>query len=86
MKTSKTILYRWPNPSGLAEILNDGGLDIDWPLVKRECGEDCVEWLLKQDNAKCQLSLEFSQSGYKQLIAEFFDEKVAVSYHMMWAK
>ena len=86
MKSSKTVLFRWSKPSPFSELLNEDNLDIDWPAVQRELGVDCVEWLLKQSKEKCQLSLEFAPSGQKQLVAEFFDEKTAVTYHLMWAK
>jgi len=86
MKSSKTVLIRWEEPAPFSELLNQEELDINWTEVERELGQDCVDWLLKQDRADCQLSLEFTPSGYKQLIAEFFNKKIAVSYHLMWAK
>jgi hypothetical protein len=85
MKSSKTVIYSW-GKNNIHEHQDDTRLDIDWPAVQREVGVDCVEWLLEQDDSKCQLMLELTPQGGKQLVVEFYDEKTAVSYHMMWAK
>lgn len=81
MKSSKTVLYKWNQAR-----IHEDSLDIDWPAVQRELGVDCVEWLHKQPDSKCQMMLEFPPDGGKQLVAEFYDDKLAVTYHMMWAK
>ena len=85
MKNSKTVLYKW-SEGNIHSNYDDSRLDIDWPAVQRELGVDCVEWLLNQDKDKCQLALELTPNGGKQLVAEFFDDKLAVTYHMMWGR
>jgi hypothetical protein len=77
---------RWDKASPFSELLHQEDLDIDWPAVQRELGVDCVEWLLKQNESECQLALEFTPAGHKQLVAEFFNDKLAVTYHMMWGR
>jgi hypothetical protein len=80
MKNSKVTLFQWTLNECPEEYF-----DIDWPAVHRECGEDQIKWINKQNNNDCQLSLEFFQGG-KRLIVEFFNNEVATTYHLMWAK
>jgi len=80
MKNSKVTLFQWTLNEYPEEYF-----DIDWPAVHKECGEDQIEWINKQSNNDCQLSLEFFQGG-KRLIVEFFNNEVATTYHLMWAK
>ena len=80
MKNTRVILYQWP-----LDEFPDEYLDIDWPAVHRECGVDQIEWINRQDALDCQLSLEFFQGG-KRLVAEFFNQDVANTYYLMWAK
>jgi len=86
MKTSKVTLTEWIYPSEIEDTI-----DIDWPRVQREVGEDCLRWLMEQPHEHCQLVLEKSEHGHtmqsmRRLVAEFYNEKTAVSYHLMWAK
>lgn len=78
MKTSKIELTSW--------LPWDGeNIEIDWPKVQRTIGVDQLEWLLKQDNSKCQLVLERNDSVCT-LVAEFYEDKLLTYYHLMWAK
>jgi hypothetical protein len=81
MQNTKVIIYEWA-----PDRLQPGHyLDIDWPVVHRECGLDHIEWIEKQDKSKCQMSLEFHK-GQRRLIVEFFDKDIEMTYHLMWAK
>jgi len=87
MKTTKVILHTWTN----ASHIDDLNLEIDWPRVQKEIGEDCLRWLLDQPKEHCQLVLENTDhydrmESSRRLVAEFYNEKTAVSYHLMWAK
>lgn len=87
MKTTKVILHQWTN----ASHIDDLNLEIDWPHVQKEIGEECLRWLLDQPNECCQLVLENTDhydrmESSRRLVAEFYDDKTAVSYHLMWAK
>ena len=83
MKTSKIELLKWL-PSEHENI------EIDWPKVHKTIGLDHVEWLLKQPKSQCQLVLEKSHDAAFQdqcrLVAEFYNEKTLINYHLMWAK
>lgn len=86
MKSTKITLSEWTYPKEVEDTI-----DIDWPRVQREIGEDCLRWLMDQPHDCCQLVLEKSEhhaslQSKRRLVAEFYDEKTAVSYHMMWAK
>ena len=80
MKNTSVILYQWP-----LENCPEEYFDIDWPAVHKECGVDQIEWLNKQSQEDCQLSLEFFQGG-KRLIVEFFNKELEKTYHLLWAK
>jgi len=60
-------------------------IEIDWPKVQKTIGLDHLEWLLKLPHDKCQLMLERNDM-YCTLVADFYDEKTLLSYHLMWAK
>lgn len=77
MKTFRVELADW--------VSNDLYIDIDWPSVQKKLGLEQVEWLLEQEPKKCQLVLDKSDINFK-LIAEFYDEKTLLAYHLMWAK
>jgi len=80
MKSTSVTLYQWTPESAPEEYM-----DIDWPLIHKECGVDHIEWIQKQSFNDCMLSLEFFQGG-RRLIVEFFNKKTAQQYHLMWAK
>jgi hypothetical protein len=87
MKTRSFTVTEWPIDTIRTSIDNTDAIDIDWPRVQREAGRDHVEWLLKQDHAQCQIMLEFDAIKQSQrLIAEFYDEALAVNYALLWAK
>jgi hypothetical protein len=78
MKTKRFELLKWlPRESEVIEI--------DWPKVHKTIGLDQTNWLLQQPKESCQLMLERC-NAYCSLVAEFYDEKTLVSYHLMWAK
>lgn len=76
MKTSRIVLADW--------ISRDLYLDIDWPTVHRKLGLEQLDWLLKQPTENCQLVLDKSDINFK-LVAEFYDERTLLTYHLMWA-
>ena len=78
MKNKKIELLKWLPSEG-------ENIEIDWPKVHKTIGIDQTKWLLKQPQQSCQLMLERNDM-YCRLIAEFYDEKTLVSYHLMWAK
>jgi hypothetical protein len=78
MKNKKVELLKWLPSEG-------ENIEIDWPKVHKTIGVDQTKWLLKQPQELCQLMLERNDM-YCRLIAEFYDEKTLVSYHLMWAK
>lgn len=81
MKTDRIVLTSWD--WSMDEAANN--LDIPWPIVQKDIGEDHLRWLLAQPKNQCQLVLDSSDRRLK-LVAEFFDEKTLMTYHLMWAK
>ena len=81
MKTSRIVLTSWDWT--MDEASNN--LDIPWPKVQKSVGEDHLRWLLDQPIDQCQLVLDTSGDRLK-LVAEFFDQKTLMTYHLMWAK
>lgn len=79
MKSNRVELYYWRSNSGTDMI------DVDWPGVQKAIGVDHVSWLLKQPREKCQLVVDKIDDDFK-LMAEFYDERTLLSYHLMWAK
>jgi len=63
----------------------DSMLDIDWPKVQQKIGEDQVKWLWALPKEQCQMMLEFDKKGNKYLVAEFYDERTAHKYALMWS-
>jgi len=78
MKSERIELLKWLPSEGEY-------IEIDWPKVHKTIGLEHTNWLLKQPQELCQLMLERNDM-YCRLIAEFYDEKALVSYHLMWAK
>lgn len=77
MKTERIELADW--------ISTDYDIDIDWPAVHKRLGVEQVEWLLKQPIDKCQLVLDKNKIN-NTLVAEFYDERTLLTYHLMWSK
>ena len=78
MKTERVELLRWLPEEGEY-------IEINWPKVHKTLGLDQTQWLLKQPENLCQLMLE-RRDMYCRLIAEFYDAKTLMTYHLMWAK
>ncbi len=76
MKTTRIDLIDWHS--------FEDTLDIDWPLVQRTIGREKIEWLLDQPNNQCQLVVDKVQDKLK-LVAEFYDDKLLIRYHLMWS-
>jgi len=72
--TSKiVVLSRWythPRPD----------LEVDWPLLHREIGEDCVAWLTKKEQEGTVQMLVERQHTRARLSCEFFCEKTYLQY------
>lgn len=79
MKTKRITLSTWE------EYYESENIDVDWPKIQREIGQDHLEWLLSRPHEQAQLLVERSNKGYT-LIAEFYDERTIVDYHLRWAK
>lgn len=77
MKTDRVQLTSWHS--------SDCNIDIDWPAVQRELGEDQVEWLLRQHKSQCQLVV-YQQDQLFTLWAEFYDRQLWVTYGLMWSR
>jgi hypothetical protein len=77
MKHSKIQLFDW--------ISNSENVELDWPKIQRELGVDHLEWLLKLPKNDCQLVVEKHDENYA-LVAEFYDTRLEVEYHLRWAK
>ena len=78
MKTERVDLYKWLGGDG-------ENIEIDWPKVHKTIGLDHTNWLLKQSKDQCQIVLE-RRDMYCRLVAEFYDQRTLVNYHLMWAK
>jgi len=78
MKSKKVELYKWLPEEG--EFI-----EIDWPKVHKTIGLDQTRWFLNQTLDTCQLILE-RRDMYCRLIAEFYDDRTLLNYHLMWAK
>jgi hypothetical protein len=76
MKTNRVELLKWLPEEGET-------IEIDWPKVHRRIGLDHTRWLLDQSIDQCQLVLE-RQDMYCRLIAEFFNDQLAVEYRLRW--
>jgi hypothetical protein len=81
MNNSKVTLYQWNINTDHPQDF----IDIDWPLVHKECGLDHIDWINRQDPEKCQMTLEIFTAG-RRLVVEFFDKELEKFYHLMWAK
>jgi hypothetical protein len=79
MKTRKIHLAFWE------ETYESENIDVDWPRIQRELGQDHLEWLLSLPHERGQLMVERSNGRYN-LVAEFYDDVTAVDYHLRWAK
>jgi hypothetical protein len=77
MKTKRLPLSKWRS--------SEVDIDIDWPRVQRDLGEDQVEWLLKQPSDQCQLVLDKHAQDFT-LFAEFYSEQLLITYHLMWSR
>lgn len=78
MKSNKVELLRWLPSEGEY-------IEIDWPKVHKTIGVDQCRWLLNQPEDQCQIVLE-RRDMYCRLIAEFYNERTLINYHLMWAK
>lgn len=78
MKSNKIELLKWLPSEGEY-------IEIDWPKVHKTIGVDQTNWLLTQPKELCQLMLERNDM-YCRLVAEFYDARTLVNYHLMWAK
>lgn len=76
MKTTRIDLVNWTS--------FEDNIDIDWPMVQRKVGKEKVEWLLKQPKDQCQLVVDKVLNDLK-LVAEFYDNKLLIQYHLMWS-
>lgn len=78
MKTEAVELLKWLPEEGEY-------IEINWPKVHKTIGTDQTNWLLKQPPTNCQLML-YRNDMYCRLMAEFYDERTLLTYHLMWAK
>lgn len=78
MKSNKVELLKWLPSEG-------ENIEIDWPKVHKTIGLDQTRWLLNQPENHCQIVLE-RKDMYCRLVAEFYNQRTLVNYHLMWAK
>jgi hypothetical protein len=78
MKSNKVELLKWLPSEGET-------IEIDWPKVHRTIGVEQTRWLLAQPEEQCQVVLE-RRDMYCRLVAEFYNERTLLNYHLMWAK
>ena len=83
MKNTKVAVYKWEHKAQLDHPI-DGQYDIDWPLIRNAIGDE-LDWLLKHDQKDLQLMLEV-KAGERHLVADFYNKRTLVEYHLMWAK
>jgi|TARA_B110000285_G_scaffold191844_1_gene219878 hypothetical protein len=83
MKNTKVAVYKWEHKAQLDHPI-DGQYDIDWPLIRNAIGDE-LDWLLKHDQKDLQLMLEVN-AGERHLVADFYNKRTLVEYHLMWAK
>ena len=87
MKSRIFTVVEWPIDQLITSVINIDALDIDWPKIQREAGTEHIKWLMKQDKTRCQMILEQdAKKGKNRLVAEFYDEGLAVDYVLLWAK
>ena len=79
--TSRVPIFEFHESSPIESIL-----DIDWPKIHAAVGIDEIRWLNSQHIDRCQMVLEVEPDKTKRLVAEFYDEELAKTYHLMWAK
>lgn len=80
MKSKTVVLTKW-------HTIEKGSpnLDVDWPRYHQEVGEDCIQWLLKQErNGNAQLVVE-RQLSRCRLTVDFFSDSSLTQYHLMWS-
>lgn len=81
MKSKSVPLTKWHTIES-----GNPNLDVDWPRYHQEIGEDCIEWLLKQERSgRCQLVVE-RQLSRARLAVDIFDDAMLTEYHLMWSK
>ena len=83
MKNTKVKIHEWHT---YADQTVDAQYDIDWPSVQKAIGKDHCSWLLNQNPEDVQLMLEIKGNNTKRLVADFYNKKTLVTYHLMWAK
>jgi hypothetical protein len=86
MKNIKVTLYEWKYKNTIKNSVPEDFFDIDWPKVQKEIGEDHIKWIWEQPKEDCQLMLELGNQGNRKLIVEFYNNKTAQTYGLMWAR
>lgn len=77
--TSKPVaLTKW-------HTLVADSLDIDWPSIHKEIGEDAVEWLREQEQQQRVIMIIERQFSRIRLAVEFTDEQAATEYWMKFS-
>jgi hypothetical protein len=82
MKTNRVKLAEW-----LGDY-TDGYVDIPWPLVHGQAGDEQIRWLNKQDPSHVQMVLEKEKDEPAQqtLWAEFYRPETHIEYALRFAK
>ena len=86
MLNTKVILYEWNYEKSFVDKVPEDFLDIDWPKVQKAIGEDHIKWIWDQPKENCQLMLELNKKGNRALTVEFYNNKTAQTYGLMWAR
>jgi hypothetical protein len=80
MKNDRVFLHNWQGG------IEDGYVDIPWPLVHQVAGTEMVSWLNRQDPVRVQMILDRTADGWQILWAEFYDEKIRTEFALRFAK
>jgi hypothetical protein len=56
----------------------DGYVDIPWPEVQRQAGQEIIKWVNSQSEIKAQLILEKTPDAVQSLWIEFYDHSLRI--------
>ena len=74
--TNKTVpITKW-------QTLLADSLDIDWPGIHREVGQECIEWCRAQEQERRLIMVVEKQFSRVRIALEFTDPACATEYWM----
>ena len=72
MKSERIKIAEW-----LADY-TDGYVDIPWPEVQRQAGQEIIRWVNSQPDNKAQMILEKNSDAVQSLWIEFYDRSLRI--------